>query len=87
MFFLQLYTVHTAVYKTRPRCFFCFLIDRNTSPLPLMAQFDRPEEETDILPLLTEMVGSCLPCLSCFFTCSSVLLLAISLRGMYTSTC
>lgn len=49
--------------------------------LRLLAQFDRPEEETDTLLLLTEMIERCL---RCFFTCSPLLALVVCLHGTYT---
>ncbi|XP_078131889.1 uncharacterized protein LOC144534080 [Sander vitreus] len=49
-----------------------------------MAQFDRPEEETDAVPLPTEMAGGCL---SCFFTYISVLLLGVCLHDVEASSC
>lgn len=47
MFFL---TFHTAVYKTGPRCFFCFLIDSNTSPsLSWHSLIDQKRKQTFFL--------------------------------------
>ncbi|KAI9522169.1 hypothetical protein NQZ68_038805 [Dissostichus eleginoides] len=46
------------------------------------AQFDRGEEETDVVPLATKMVGGCQ---SCFFTNISVLLLGCFLHDVEAS--
>ncbi|CAB1426971.1 unnamed protein product, partial [Pleuronectes platessa] len=54
-------------------------------------RFDRPEEEPDVVPLATEMVGGRLRCLSCFFTHSELLLhlllLGVCLHDVEASGC
>ncbi|XP_049425013.1 SLAM family member 8-like [Epinephelus fuscoguttatus] len=70
---------------------FCFSIDRDLPHSPpsiffstVMTQYDRPEEETEVVPLPTEMVGGCL---SCLFTYIFVLLLGVCFYDVEASSC
>ncbi|XP_045919860.1 signaling lymphocytic activation molecule-like isoform X2 [Micropterus dolomieu] len=52
-----------------------------------MAQFDRQEEETDVVPFPAEMVGGRLRCLISVFKCSAVLFLGVCLQDVEASSC
>ena len=68
---------------------FWFLTDSITCPTlhpPLCHNVVRQtKEETDILPVLAEMVGRALPCTSCLMAYVSAVVLVACLQG--TSTC
>ncbi|XP_042258309.1 SLAM family member 9-like [Thunnus maccoyii] len=51
------------------------------------AEFTRPEEETEVILLLTEMAGGCLRRFSCFLAYSALLLLGVSLHDVEASSC
>ncbi|XP_071314989.1 uncharacterized protein [Trachinotus anak] len=99
---LNSYTLYpVSCFLKTPKCrLFCFFADRKPPPLStlsffcffskcrlLTAQFDSPEEETDVVPLSAEMVGGRFCCLGFFFTYSAVLLLGVCLHDAEASSC
>ncbi|XP_028999100.3 uncharacterized protein LOC114851399 isoform X2 [Betta splendens] len=75
------------VLTYRPRCCIGFLLAETPPTLIVTAQYLRREEETDVVPLPTEMVGGRTLWLSCLLTSSAVLLLGVSLSDVEASSC